>query len=41
MVRIFGCTAVVCGIAFTFWFLVIHGPGSSIIPGRGETPAAP
>jgi hypothetical protein len=41
MVRIFGCTAAVCGIAFTFWFLVIHGPGSSIIPGRGETPAAP
>jgi hypothetical protein len=41
MVRIFACTAAVCGIAFTFWFLVIHGPGSSVIPGRGETPAAP
>jgi hypothetical protein len=39
MVRIFGCTAAICGIAFTFWFLVIHGPGSSIIPGRGEAPA--
>jgi hypothetical protein len=41
MVRIFGYTAAVCGIAFTFWFLVIHGPGSSITPGRGETPAWP
>lgn len=38
MVRIFGYTAAVCGIAFTFWFLVIHGPGSSIIPGGGEAP---
>lgn len=41
LVRIFGYTAVVCGIAFTFWFLVIHGPGSIITPGRGETPAWP
>jgi hypothetical protein len=41
MVRIFGCTAAVCGIAFTFWFLVIHGPGSIITPGRGETPPWP
>ena len=41
MVRIFAYTAAVCGIAFTFWFLVIHGPGSSITPGRGETPAWP
>jgi hypothetical protein len=41
MVRIFGYTAAVCAIAFTFWFLVIHGPGSIIIPGRGETPAWP
>jgi hypothetical protein len=38
MVRIFGYAAAVCGIAFTFWFLVVHGPGSSIIPGRGEAP---
>jgi hypothetical protein len=41
MVRIFGCTAVVCGIAFAFWFVVIHGPGSIITPGRGETPPWP
>jgi hypothetical protein len=41
MVRIFGYTAVVCGVAFIFWFLVIHGPGSIITPGRGETPAWP
>ncbi|HXR28819.1 MAG TPA: hypothetical protein VN772_04505 [Solirubrobacteraceae bacterium] len=41
MVRIFGTVAVVCALAFAFWFLVIHGPGSSITPGRGETPAWP
>jgi hypothetical protein len=41
MVRIFGYTAAVCAIAFTFWFLVIHGPGSIITPGRGETPPWP
>jgi hypothetical protein len=41
MVRIFGYTAVVCGVAFTFWFLVIHGPGSILTPGRGETPPWP
>jgi hypothetical protein len=41
MVRIFAYTAAVCGIAFTFWFLVIHGPGSIITPGRGETPPWP
>jgi hypothetical protein len=27
--RIFAATAAVCGIIFIFWFLVIHGPGSS------------
>jgi hypothetical protein len=41
MVRIFAYTAAVCAIAFTFWFLVIHGPGSIITPGRGETPPWP
>jgi len=41
MVRIFGYTAAVCGIAFTFWFVVIHGPGSMITPGRGENPGWP
>ena len=41
MARLFGMTAIVCAIAFTFWFVVIHGPGSIITPGRGETPAWP
>ena|SRR5438270_10077097 len=34
--RIFGITAVVCGLAFAFWFLVIHGPGSVTISGGGR-----
>jgi small-conductance mechanosensitive channel len=33
MGRIFGATAAVCAIVFVFWFLVIHGPGSSIVSG--------
>jgi hypothetical protein len=41
MVRIFGAIAFVCALAFALWFLLIHGPGSSITPGRGETPAWP
>jgi hypothetical protein len=41
MARVFGLTAIVCAIAFTFWFVVIHGPGSIITPGGGETPAWP
>jgi hypothetical protein len=32
--RVFGATAVVCGAAFAFWFLVIHGPGSSSFSGK-------
>jgi hypothetical protein len=32
--RIFGATAVVCGAAFAFWFLIIHGPGSSSFSGN-------
>jgi hypothetical protein len=28
--RTFAVTAVVCGLGFTFWFLVIHGPGANI-----------
>ena len=32
--RIFAATAVVCGAAFAFWFLVIHGPGSSSFSGQ-------
>ena len=34
MGRIFGATAVICGAAFAFWFLVIHGPGSSTFSGK-------
>jgi hypothetical protein len=34
--RIFAATAVVCGLAFTFWFVVIHGPGSLTISGNGK-----
>ena len=41
MGRIFGITAFMCAVAFAFWFLVIHGPGSVITPGRGETPPWP
>jgi hypothetical protein len=37
MGRIFGYTAVVCAIAFTFWFVVIHGPGSQVVPGRSRS----
>ncbi len=32
--RVFGITAAVCAIVFAFWFLVIHGPGSSTFSGR-------
>ncbi len=41
MARIFGATVFVCALAFAFWFLVIHGPGSSVIPGGHEAPASP
>jgi hypothetical protein len=33
MGKIFGTTAVICGLVFAFWFVVIHGPGSSIVSG--------
>jgi hypothetical protein len=32
--RIFAITAAVCAVVFTFWFVVIHGPGSSSMPGN-------
>lgn len=32
--RVFAITAVICGGAFMFWFLIIHGPGSSVTPGN-------
>jgi hypothetical protein len=36
--RIFAITAVVCALAFVFWFLVIHGPGSEFSgAGNGGT----
>jgi hypothetical protein len=34
--RIFAATAIVCGAVFTFWFVVIHGPGSSVVSGNGS-----
>jgi hypothetical protein len=37
MARIFGGTAIVCGIAFAVWFLVIQGPGSQVLPGRARS----
>ncbi len=33
MARIFGATAVLVAVVFVFWFVVIHGPGSSIVSG--------
>ena len=33
--RIFAVTAAVCAVVFVFWFVVIHGPGSSIVAGSG------
>jgi predicted secreted protein len=33
MGRIFGITAIVCAVVFAFWFVVIHGPGSTTISG--------
>jgi hypothetical protein len=35
--RVFGATAVICGLAFAFWFIVIHGPGSISISGGGKS----
>jgi hypothetical protein len=37
MARVFGTTAVICAAAFAFWFLVIHGPGSQVVPGRAKS----
>jgi len=37
MARVFGITAIVCAVAFGFWFIVIHGPGSQVVPGRSTT----
>jgi len=35
--RVFGATAIVCALVFTFWFVVIHGPGSMTMPGGGKS----
>jgi hypothetical protein len=37
MVRVFGATAIVCAVAFAFWFVVINGPGSQVVPGRARS----
>lgn len=37
MGRVFGATAAVCALAFLFWFVVIHGPGSSVFPGQSKS----
>jgi hypothetical protein len=34
--RIFAGAAAIFALAFLVWFLVIHGPGSLIIPGNGK-----
>jgi hypothetical protein len=36
MARVFAFTAIVCGVAFAFWFMIIHGPGSQVVPGRAQ-----
>jgi hypothetical protein len=35
--RVFGATAIVCALIFTFWFVVINGPGSMTMPGGGKS----
>ncbi len=37
--RIFAGTAAICALAFLFWFLVIHGPGTSLVV-RGGGPVS-
>jgi hypothetical protein len=32
--RVFAITAVICGSVFVVWFVLIHGPGSSVMPGN-------
>jgi hypothetical protein len=34
--RIFVVALIIVGSAFMFWFLIISGPGSSIVPGREQ-----
>ena len=35
LARVFAITAAVCATVFIVWFVVIHGPGSSIVSGNG------
>jgi hypothetical protein len=32
--RVFGMTAAACALVFSVWFIVLHGPGSSAMPGN-------
>jgi hypothetical protein len=32
--RVFGMTAAACALMFSVWFIVLHGPGSSAMPGN-------
>lgn len=34
--RVFAISAVVCGLAFAFWFIIIHGPGNLGSSGPGS-----
>jgi hypothetical protein len=36
MGRVFAITAAICAVLFALWFLVIHGPGSSVFSGNGR-----
>ncbi len=36
MGRVFAGTAAFCALAFALWFVVIHGPGSSVFSGQGQ-----
>ncbi len=33
--RVFAITVAICAGAFMIWFVLIHGPGSSVMPGGG------
>ncbi len=35
--RVFAITAAVCALIVLFWFVVIHGPGNSLVSSGGET----
>jgi hypothetical protein len=35
LTRIFMWTAIIAGGGFLIWFVFIHGPGSTLVPGRG------